>query len=203
VNARDRDPKGQEDKRSRRLARKEEEQRARLAAQRRGKLLRGAAWVVGGALVVVVGWMLFGPDPEIDGVQRPSNEGREHIAQGVQVDYDHPAPTSGPHWAAAPPCRAYGEPLDLELAVHALEHGVVIVWHRPDLQDETVDALWDRLRGWDSHVIVSPNPGIDDPVVATAWNRRMSFEGPGDDLDEFIDVYRQRGPERVDCPNVR
>jgi len=41
-----------------------------------------------------------------------------------------------------------------------------------------------------------PHPDIDAPVVATAWNRRKSFDQPGGDVREFVDTYRRRGPER-------
>lgn len=85
------------------------------------------------------------------------------------------------------------------LAVHALEHGAVVLWHRPDLPAEDLARLEEIVARWESHVILSPNPGIDDDVVATAWNRRKAYTAADPELDRFIETYRRRGPESVDC----
>lgn len=153
--------------------------------------------------IVVVGlgagaWYLLGPDPEVAGVERLRSAGRDHVPAN-QASYDAPAPTSGPHPASAPSCGPTSTPLDLGLAVHALEHGAVVVWYQPELGEELRQPLLEILREWDSHWILSPNPDIDDPVVATAWNRRKVFDGAGDGVLEFVDTYRGRGPERVAC----
>ena len=61
--------------------------------------------------------------------------------------------------------------------------------------------LIEILNDYNSHVIVAPNPDIEEPVVATAWNRRMRFDDIDDPrIAEFADTYRNRGRERVDCP---
>ncbi|MDE0805672.1 MAG: DUF3105 domain-containing protein, partial [Acidimicrobiales bacterium] len=114
------------------------------------------------------------------------------------ASYDTDIPTSGAHASQAPACGTYREPLDLPLAVHALEHGAVLLWYdaaRPELADELVA----ETEGFDSHVVVSAHPALDAPIVATAWNRRKAYE-PGDsEIAEFVDTYRRRGPERVEC----
>ena len=46
---------------------------------------------------------------------------------------------------------------------------------------------------------MSPNDRITEPIVATAWNRLKRETEPGDDLAEFVRVYRKRGPEKVSC----
>lgn len=151
-------------------------------------------------LVVAVGagaFVLFRPDREVDGVIKPANRGRGHIAAAT---YDAPTPTSGQHSASAPACGSASQGLALDLAVHALEHGTVVVWHRPDINDDLRDDALDVLGEWDSHWILSPNPDIDEPFVATAWNRLKTFDQPDVAFREFVDTYRKRGPERVDCP---
>ena len=55
------------------------------------------------------------------------------------------------------------------------------------------------IKEWDSHVIVSPNPWITEPIVATAWNRLKRFESVDRGLTECIDTNRKRGPESVPC----
>jgi len=138
---------------------------------------------------------VFRPDPELEGVSRPRSLGGGHVAA---ASYDTPTPTSGAHDASAPGCATYREPLEPALAVHALEHGAVVLWYdadRPELADE-LDAVTEE---WDSHVIVSANTGLDAPIVAAAWNRLKSYE-PGDpEINDFVRTYRRRGPESVSC----
>jgi len=188
-------------KRQRRMDRKAAEAEARRSAERRARLLR---WVVLALALLVAGagiWFLTRPGDEVEGVEKPPNRGRDHVTPGEPISYDSPTPTSGPHWSQAPRCGTFTQPLDLELAVHALEHGAVILWYQPDFPEDDLDALRDIARRWDSHVIVSPNEGIDGPVVATAWRRLKAYDGPGEDVAEFVDTYRRRGPESVDCPS--
>lgn len=176
---------------------------ARVAAEERQRVRRGRTRtarnvglvLVAGALLAGGAWALFAPDPELDGVERIASAGRDHV-QGAT--YDEPAPTSGPHNPASPRCGTYREPLALDLAVHALEHGVVVLWHDP-AQPELVEALETATAEWDSHVIIAPNDGIDADVVATAWNRRKAYDAGDPEITEFVDTYRRRGPERVDC----
>jgi len=157
-----------------------------------------AAWLVGIVVVGGLGFVLFNelrPGPELAGVERVSSAGRGHIDGAT---YATPTPTSGAHSAGSPRCGVVPTPLDPALAVHALEHGVVVLWYdttRPDLGAELA-AL---ANTWDSHVIVSPSSALSDPIVATSWNRIKAYPDFVDEIDEFIDTYRERGPERVPC----
>lgn len=159
-----------------------------------------ATSVLGAVAVVAVVFLIARPDPELPGVERPPNLGRDHLTVGESWSYTSATPTSGPHAPNSPGCGIFSAPLALELAVHALEHGVVVVWHRPDLAQEQLDALYAIAEQETSHLIVSPNPGITEPIVATAWNRLARYNDAADDLAEFIDVYQERGPEKVPCP---
>lgn len=184
-------------KRERRLERQRQEAAVRHRAARRRRL-RTVALAAAAVLGAAAGaFFLLRPDPEVDGVMKRSTDGRDHVTGAT---YDDATPTSGDHSASAPACGRTSEPLAADLAVHALEHGVVVVWHRPDLDDDARAAAGEVLREWDSHWILSPNPGIETPFVATAWNRLKAFDEPGPELREFVDTYRRRGPERVDCP---
>ncbi|MFQ5557232.1 MAG: DUF3105 domain-containing protein, partial [Acidimicrobiales bacterium] len=101
----------------------------------------------------------------------------------------------------SPPCGVYSTPLDPSLAVHALEHETVVLWYdpaRPEIGAELA-ALVGR---WDSPVIVSPSDRIDEPIVATAWNRRKGYDEVTAEVEEFVDIYRRRGPENVPCEVV-
>ncbi len=170
----------------------------RARRQRRARVWNIAAWV--GSLAVVVGigfglWLALRPGPELAGVERPPDAGRGHVASAA---YSSGAPTSGAHASQSPTCGVYPTPLAPSLAVHALEHGVVVLWYdadRPDLAAELADVA----DNWDSHVIVSPSDNIDSPIVATAWNRRKAYSDVVPEVNEFVDIYRQRGPESVPC----
>ena len=161
------------------------------------RLRTAAAVGVTVAAVSVVAYLALRSDPEVDGVLKRPDEGRGHVTGAT---YESATPTSGEHNAAAPSCGVTAEPLAPDLAVHALEHGVVVVWYRPDLDTALRAAAADLLGEWDSHWILSPNPGIDDQFVATAWNRLKPFDDPDSSLAEFVETYRERAPEDVDCP---
>ncbi len=182
--------------RERREERKHLEATLRRRALRRRRLRNAAIAVVTGALAAAGAFFLLRPDPELRGVERPRNQGRGHVGA---VDYDTATPTSGKHSAEAPRCGRYSSPLAPELAVHALEHGTVVIWYQTARADELLPALEELLGQFDSHVIVSPNDGIAEPIVATAWNRLKRYPDPGADLLEFARVYRKRGPENVSC----
>ncbi len=86
-----------------------------------------------------------------------------------------------------------------ELAVHGLEHGVVVLWYSEE-NDQIAADLRQIVGNFNDHVILSPNSGLDRPVVATAWNRLKSYDGADPEIEEFIETYRNRGPERGSCP---
>lgn len=191
-----------EAKRQRRAERKAAEQKA-AEQQARRRTIRNAV-VVGGVVVigVALAFAAFRPGPELEGVERLSSDGRDHLGPSATYDYGIDAPTSGPHRETQPRCGIFPEPVDLEIAVHALEHGAVVLWYRPDVDADVVDGLREVALAHDSHVVVSPNPRLDDDeVVATAWNRRARYsDGTDPQIAEFVDTYRRRGPESVDCP---
>lgn len=178
-----------------RLERQIESRRRRERTARWRKVRTIGVTVLAVVLLGVGVWTVFRPDPELAGVTRPPNRGGGHISSAT---YDSATPTSGAHSARAPACSVYRQPLEPSLAVHGLEHGAVVLWYdadRPELADELVTST----AAFDSHVIISPNGGLTDPIVATAWNRLKAYE-PGDpEIGEFVDTYRRRGPERVAC----
>jgi hypothetical protein len=159
----------------------------------------GVVGAVGLALIALLVFNLAQPAAELEGVEHPIDRGSGHLAEGETTNYGTATPTSGPHSPTSARCGLYPDPLPLVFAVHDLEHGVVVIWYRPDLESELLPDLRAFINEWDSHVIVSPNPGISDPIVATAWNRLMRFDTVEPRLSEFADTYRNRGPESVPC----
>lgn len=189
------DPDKAASKQEARLERQIEQHRHQERKARLRRIRNAALGLVAVAVVAGGGWLAFRPDPELAGVTRPSNRGGGHVAGAT---YDSPTPTSGPHDARAPRCGTYRDPLDPALAVHGLEHGAVVLWYdaaRPELADELIDATDE----WDTHVIISANEEIDQPVVATAWRRLKAYDAADPEINEFVRTYRQRGTERQPC----
>ncbi len=186
-------------KKARRAERQAREaaEKARALRRRRIKLAG-----IGAVIVFVVGIAGFGAfqvffPGELEGVERPASQGRGHSALGR---YGTPTPTSGAHSASSPRCGILAQQLPAELAVHALEHGAVVIWYRPDLDEQVVTDLRRIVGDFDDRVILSPNAELVRPVVATAWNRLKAYPGPVDEIADFIETYRGRGPERIPCP---
>jgi hypothetical protein len=126
---------------------------------------------------------------------RRSDRGATHV--GSPVFRVNP-PSGGDHSAAAASAGVYSEgdaPGDGEL-VHAMEHGYVILWHRPDVTD--VDVLEDVATRFERDVLVVPRRSLETPVAATAWHRRLLCgDVEGDALNRFVREYRNEGPEKV------
>ncbi len=168
-------------------ARTERQERVagRKAAMARKAKIKSLAIKVGFVVFVVGGTALvILSRPEVDGVEKLGNDGRGHVANAT---YETSTPTSGAHRAQSPRCGVYTVPLELDLAVHSLEHGTVILWYDQE-QPELAAELAAATRQWDSHVIISPSAELDSPIVATAWRRRMSFDAVTEVVTEFVDV---------------
>ena len=182
----------------RRQAHHEQEASIRAHRQRRPR-----AWTVGISVAVAAAvgsagyviWNELQPGPELADVEKPHDDGRGHV---VGASYSSDTPTSGAHDSRAPRCGLYSTPLEPSLAVHALEHGAVVLWYQIDRPELAVE-LAEVADEWDSHVIITPSATLDEPIVATAWNRRKTYTEVTTDLADFIDTYRRRGPEQVSC----
>lgn len=117
--------------------------------------------------------------------------GRDHVPGSV--DYSQTPPVGGDHSPIPQSCGAYDQPVPDEQAVHSMEHGAVWITHRPDLPGPQVDRL--RTYARQSHVLVSPYPGLPAPVVASAWGNQLRLESADDPrLASFVTRFRQ-GPQ--------
>lgn len=134
----------------------------------------------------------------VDGASdRDSGTGRNHVASpSFKVD----PPAGGNHTAQAASAgefTATDVPADGQI-VHALEHGYVALWYRPDVPDDTVETL-QRLRSdFDRDVLLIPRTNLPAPVAATAWHHRLLCDtAETEALGRFVRAYRNEGPERV------
>lgn len=175
-------------RREREQRRLEEEAEAKKAGRRkRLRSLAGPAAV--GLAVFGAAFLLF----------RPGGDDPQALEPGVTVDYGTPTPVSGDYAAGDPRCGVFTEPVAPEAAVAALRVGAVVVWHAPDTA--VAAQLATVASGYDSHLLVSPNGQITDPIVATAWDEApAAFPAVDEALTAFIDEQRLGGPAEGACP---
>ena len=60
-------------------------------------------------------------------------------------------------------------------------------------------AMKEIVNRFDDRVILSPNAGVEEGVVATSWRHLKAYDGADPEIEEFVDIYRFRGPENVPC----
>jgi hypothetical protein len=133
-----------------------------------------------------------------DVITYPS-EGAAHVPAGQRVIYKTDPPTSGAHEAVPTPTGYYTKPQRPEKLVHALEHGIIVIYYdKPDpAMLLALQVLPVNYPGaWDG-VIVTPRAGLGKGIILTAWTKmlRMQTFDPAT-LLEFIDSFRAKGPER-------
>lgn len=113
------------------------------------------------------------------------------------VDYPQTPPVGGPHNPTWQNCGVYSEPVMNEYAVHSLEHGAVWITYQPELDAAQVEQLAEITRQ-SSHRLLSPYPGIDSPIIVSAWGYQLKLTSADDpQLMAFIQQYEQSpdGPE--------
>jgi hypothetical protein len=110
------------------------------------------------------------------------------------VNYTTIPPAGGPHNPAWQNCGVYDEPIRSEHAVHSLEHGAIWITYDPSaLTPDQIDRLAGITRQSD-HRLLSPFPGIDSPIVLSAWGYQVRVDSPDDPrVMQFILKY-ESGP---------
>lgn len=175
-----------------------EKRRAEAAEQRRRRyLFYGLAVVLLVAVVAAVVVTQLGRarlPSTIEGLQTFTGLSRDHA-----IDIDLAAtgrpPAGGTHHPQWQNCGVYREPVETIVAIHSLEHGAVWLTYDPELPAEQVAQLEAYAEG-DPYVLVSPYPGQESPIIATAWGAQVDIEGvPDPRIDLFVQTYRDAGPE--------
>jgi hypothetical protein len=111
------------------------------------------------------------------------------------VDYPQDPPAGGPHDPSWQKCAVYDAPVRPENAVHSQEHGAVWITYQPDLSVSDRQILAE-LAVYQPYLLVSPYPGLEAPVVASAWGAQLHLDDVSDPrLQAFIDRYAGQGPE--------
>jgi len=116
-------------------------------------------------------------------------------------EYNSDPPTSGAHSAKAAACGIFRQPVPDVYQLHNLSIGVVLFQYSPSLEAVEVEQIESLGRSFDDRIIVAPRPGMDAPVIATAWTTKMRFSTVDEDLlREFYNRYVGSGSETGECP---
>lgn len=114
---------------------------------------------------------------------------------------DDPAPTSGNHVGSAW-CGERSDPVGVDDQLASLAAGVVVIQYRPDDLAADDREVLAGLAGRD-RVLVAPNPDLGEPVVATAWTRRLPLPDANQELlRAFVTAFAGGGPRGAEgCPD--
>jgi hypothetical protein len=130
----------------------------------------------------------------IPGVETFEVESASHTTEPVEYPQDPPA--GGPHDPSWQKCAVYDAPVRSENAVHSQQHGAVWITYQPDLSESDREILT-SLAEDQPYLLISPYPGLEEPVVASAWGAQLRLDDASDPrLRAFIDRYAGNGPER-------
>ncbi|MEV4481410.1 DUF3105 domain-containing protein [Micromonospora coxensis] len=93
-----------------------------------------------------------------------------HISDAVgNVSYNSVPPTSGPHYSFTVTAGSYDDPVPAGLAVHALEHGHVVINHAPHVRPEVLSDMRRLVAARSHQVLIAPYPGLPGDMALTSW----------------------------------
>jgi hypothetical protein len=198
----------QERRRQRLEARREAKAREAAARRRRQQRERVVRWLSLAAVLGVAFWFLFlrgkGPS-EIEGhpVSAFSATGVGQHVQGT-VEYETTPPVAGAHASAPAPCGVHAQPIPNENLVHTLEHGGVGLLYTPEVKADDIAQIESIVRDFETHVFSAPYQGMETPIVVVSWGSMMRLEQlDASAMREYIETFRDDGPEDQDCPNTQ
>lgn len=126
---------------------------------------------------------------DIEGTIAYANLTQEHVPG--RVNYPQIPPVGGSHAPAWQNCGIYDQPVANETSVHSLEHGAVWLTYQPNLPVESIEQLKTLARGR-GYVLMTPYPGLDKPIAATAWGYQLKVDKADDPrLSQFLTKYIQ------------
>ncbi|PYQ39903.1 MAG: hypothetical protein DMF77_20035 [Acidobacteria bacterium] len=133
------------------------------------------------------------------------NEGWIHVAEGSTVNYQHNPPASGPHYPVWARYQAYTTAVARPYWVHNLEHGAIVLVHRPDAAPALVSALTDTFRALPNDAqcghprsLLTPDPLLTRPVTAIAANFVLEGDCVSPDaIRRFALAHRNQAPENI------
>jgi hypothetical protein len=175
-------------------ARNEDKQQKRAAqraayerSKRRRSLMRRGAGLVAVLIVAAILYDNYARRQLLRDVRIATYSAGIHDAG--PLSYIESPPMGGPHNVIWQNCGIYEAPIHNEHAVHSMEHGAVWITYRPGLAPDQVERL--RALASDDFLLLSPYPGLAQPIVASSWNHQLTFERADDPgLPAFIARYK-------------
>ncbi len=176
--------------------------------------MRTETKVIGGialaTIVILVGsiWLLTAQSTkEQTKLSKPlvgeeiADQGRGHVPDGTQVQYNSNPPTSGQHYIKWITRGIYDKPQVDGNLVHSLEHGAVIVSYKSDLSKEDVEKIKSVFGSTSvSKKIMVPRDNLDVPIALTSWGRLLKLQiidaTSEAKIKEFMETNKDRGPEK-------
>jgi uncharacterized protein DUF3105 len=134
-----------------------------------------------------------------------ANEGWVHVAEGSSVNYQHNPPASGPHYPVWARYQSYTTPVARPYWVHNLEHGAIVLVHRPDASPAFVSTLTDTFRALPNdsscghpRALLTPDPLLARPVAVIAANFVLEGDCVSPDaIRRFALAHRAQAPENI------
>ena len=177
--------------------------RAKSAKQRRSTAAlateKPTNYLVIGAVVLGIGalalllYLSIREPGALEGLQRFAGLSRGHD-EAVTYEEGGLPPVGGTHSGVWQNCGIYDQPIETKNAVHSMEHGAVWITYQPELPADEVARLQNAARG-EPYVLLSPYPGLESPVVLSAWGIQLVVDSASDGrIDDFIERY-QLGPQ--------
>ncbi len=165
-------------------------------------------WVIVILLIVGGGYFVYKSMPEerelgTDYSRAVEDGGQTHTKEGEKTTtWKSNPPVSGPHWPDPQRDGIYDKELPEEGVVHSLEHGRIWISYKPSISQGTKDRLIELARK-NTYLVVSVRVANETDVALSAWNRLDTFNLNADGsfdtvrVQDFIDRYRDKGPEKV------
>lgn len=122
------------------------------------------------------------------------------------LEYKTNPPASGPQNEVPAEDDLYEESPTEERVMHAIEHGRIGVWVNPAAPEATLAGIRAFYDEDPYHVIVTPQPGLEEEVALSAWEAEKSgrilrcrqvTDESWDAMRAFKEQYRDKAPEFV------
>lgn len=143
-------------------------------------------------------------DADCDPVQSFPDQGQDHMRNGETASYNSSPPTSGPHYEVPAEAGFYAPDsgIEPEQLVHNLEHGMIVIWYRPNASDlgfisEQVEEL---VAQEPAATVGAPYPDMPEGknIVLTAWTKSRACAFASQDIvDDFRRQFQGKAPEQL------
>jgi hypothetical protein len=147
-------------------------------------------------------------------IQSWPDEGHTHLPEGTSILYCTEPPSSGDHYPVWANYTTYTKPVAAPYLVHDLEHGAIVITYPcasscPNVAS-ALQAVIDAhpldpmcSNGIASRLILAPDPTLDVPVAAAAWQwtyRATCVDSAS--LTAFINAHYAQAAENTCAPGI-